>query len=120
MAMHLDAGWVALIGTVFGGAGLKFAEHWLSRGRVRIDDASKIRDELRGEIVANREEIKSIEAEVEKWRAEYYNMRDKYIQLQTELTIALEKIKDADAKEAIKAQVKDLDIPPPPVIDSPR
>jgi peptidoglycan hydrolase CwlO-like protein len=116
--MNLDPGWVALIGTVFGGAGLKVAEHWLGKGRIRIDDATKMREELREQITSNKEEIDRLEAKVEKWVAEYYNLRDKYIQLQTELTLALNQIKDPATKDTIKSQVKTLDVPPLPVIDS--
>jgi chromosome segregation ATPase len=91
--MALDPAWIALIGTIFGGAGLKAIESWLGKNRVKVDDASRIRDELRLEITAQREEIKQLESDVDKWREEYYNLRDKYVELQTELTIALEKIK---------------------------
>jgi len=91
--MALDPAWIALIGTIFGGAGLKAAESWLGKNRVKVDDAARIRDELRLEITAQREEIKQLEEDVDKWRGEYYNLRDKYVELQTELTLALEKIK---------------------------
>lgn len=91
--MALDPAWIALIGTVFGGAGLKAVETWLGKNRVRVDDATRMRDELRLEITAQREEIKQLETDVDKWRDEYYNLRDKYVELQTELTLALEKIK---------------------------
>lgn len=101
--MALDPAWIALIGTVFGGVGLKAAESWLGRSRVKIDDASKIRDELRLEITAQREEIKQLETDVNKWRDEYYNLRDKYVGLQTELTLALQKIKDEAEEAAVKA-----------------
>lgn len=90
----IDPAWIALIGTLCGGLGLKITEHMLGRTKVKTDDAAKIRDELRIEITAQRDEIKALETEVEKWRGEYYDLRDKYIQLQTEMMIALEKIKN--------------------------
>jgi cell division protein FtsB len=89
----MDPAVLALIGTLCGGVGLKVAEHYLGRSKVKMDDASRIRDELRLEIAAQREEIKALEAEVNKWREEYYNLRDKYIQLQTELRFAMEALK---------------------------
>lgn len=94
MGFTLDPAWIALIGTVCGGVGLKLAEHWLGRSRVKVDDAAKIRDELRIEITTQREEIKALEAEVNKWRSEYYDLRDEYVKMQTELTLALQRIKD--------------------------
>lgn len=89
----LDPAWIALIGTLAGGVGLKVAEHWLGRNRVKIDDASRIRDELRIEISAQRDEIRELEAAVDKWRSEYYNLRDQYSKLQVELTLALQNMK---------------------------
>lgn len=111
--MAVDPAWIALIGTISGGVGLKVAEHWLGRNKVKIDDATQIRDELRQEIIAQREEIKQLEADVIKWREEYYDLRDKYITLQTELTLSLQRIKD-DAEEAkIQAEKIDKHLPPP-------
>lgn len=105
--MHVDPAWIALIGTLCGGVGLKVTEHWLGRSKVKIDDASKIRDELRLEIASQRDEIKALEEDAAKWREEYYDLRDKYVEVQTQLTIALQKIKDA-AEEAAS------NIPPTP------
>ena len=111
----LDPAWIALIGTIFGGAGLKIAEHWLGKNRIKTDDASKIRDELRLQIAAQKEEIKDLEVQVEKWRNDYYALRDKYVELQTELTLALAKIK-ATASAAQETQ-ETLDKQPPSTVD---
>jgi chromosome segregation ATPase len=98
--------WIALITTVFAGVGLKIAEHFLSRPRERVDEASKFRDELRIQIDNQREEIKELETGLERWRSEYYDLRDKYNKLQLELTLALERLKE-EAKQ----------IPPPPDVN---
>lgn len=111
--MSLDPAVIALVGTIFGGAGLKLLEHWMGRSQVRVDEAANLRNELRIEITALREEVKALEAEVDKWRTDYYDLRDKYSTLNTEYLIALEKIKaeaDAAAKKA------DPDIDPPKVV----
>lgn len=99
----LDPAWIALVGTIFGGVGLKLVERWLGRSKERVDDATQIRDELRIEINSQRDEIKNLEAEVNRWRQEYYNLRDQHVKVQTELQIALERIKAEN--------------PPPPPID---
>lgn len=91
--MAIDPAWIALIGTVCGGVGLKVAEHWLGRNKVKNDDAAMIRDELRLEINAQRDEIRLLETDVDKWREEYYNLRDKYTELQTQLTLTLQQIR---------------------------
>lgn len=110
LAMNVDPAWIALIGTLCGGIGLKILEHWLGRSKVKIDEASKFREELRSEIVAGREEIKELETEVDNWHKEYYDLRDRYTTLNTEYLIALEKIK----KEAESAQTKaGADLAPP-------
>jgi len=110
--MALDPAWIALIGTVTGGVGLKMVEHWLGRSKVKVDEAGRIRDELRLEITAQREEIKQLEADVNKWREEYYNLRDKYTALQTELTLALQRIRSEAAQAENKAV--ELESQPPP------
>lgn len=116
-----DPAWIALGGTIIGTVGLKVAEHYLGKGRVKIDDAAKIRDELRLEIVANKEEIRKLEADVDRWKNDYYDLRDKYVQLQTELTLALQKIKDEVTAEALRSvHQQTIDVPPAPVIESPK
>lgn len=109
--MHLDPAWIALIGTVFGGVGLKALEHWLGQSKVKIDEASKLRDELRIEITAQREEIKALEAEVDSWREKFYDLRDKYSELNTEYMLTLEKLKK-EVQEAEKRANGNIDQPP--------
>jgi uncharacterized coiled-coil DUF342 family protein len=104
----LDPAWIALIGTLCGGLGLKVLEHWLGKSKVKLDEASKLRDELRVELTAQKEEIRSLETEVDKWRKDYYDLRDKYANLNTEYLIALERIK-AEAIEAAKKGSEPLD-----------
>lgn len=108
----IDPAWIALIGTLCGGIGLKVAEHWLGRSKVKMDDASKLRDELRSEITTQKEEIRQLEADVDKWRSEYYTLFQKYVALQTDLTLALQKIKDEAAAAELKAEAL-TDAPPP-------
>lgn len=103
--MAVDPAWIALAGTLCGGVGLKLAEHWLGRSKVKVDDAARMRDELRLEITAQREEIKKLEADVERWREANYALRDKYMELQTQYTLLLEKLKKYLAPD---------DVPPDP------
>lgn len=111
----LDPAWIALIGTIFGGVGLKMAEHWLGKNRVKTDDASKIRDELRLQITAQKEEIRDLEEQVDKWRSDYYALRDKYSELQTELTLAVAQIKSRAEEARVVSEA--LDKQPPPTVD---
>lgn len=83
----MDPTVVALIGTIMGGVGLKITEAWLGKNRVRVDDASKIRDELRLELTALRAENQQLEQEVDKWRADYYQIYAEKIKLATQLQL---------------------------------
>ena len=78
--------WIALLGAVLGGAGLKAVEHWLGRNHIRIDDARQIRDELRTTITDLRAEVAALDAAVDQWRTNYYDLRDQYLTLHVRLT----------------------------------
>jgi archaellum component FlaC len=99
--VHLDPAWIALIGTLCGGIGLKVLEHWLGRSKVKFDESTRLREELRLELNGLREEIKSLEVEVEKWRRDYYDLRDKLTEVNGLYQIALEKLR-VSANEAPK------------------
>lgn len=98
---NLDPAWIVLIGTLCGGIGLKVVEHWLGKSKIKIDEASQIRDELRLQLAAQKEEIRELEAEVMRWRSQYYDLRDQFTTLNTQYLIALEKIK-SEAEQAAK------------------
>lgn len=118
-ASGLDPAWIAFLGAAFGGAGLKITEAWLGRNKVKIDDASQIRDELREEIKTQREEIRALEAEVHRWREEYYALRDKYLTLQLDLLKKVDNIKQ-EAESAESRAIEIEKIPPtvnPPLTD---
>jgi len=104
MALPLDPAWIALIGTVIATVGLKVTEHWLNKNKTQNDDAKQIRDELRGQITSQKEEIERLESEVEAWRTKYYDLRDQFMKQNTELTLALDRL---------KATAKSLDALPP-------
>lgn len=93
MALPLDPAWIALIGTIVATVGLKFTEHWLNRSKSTVDDAKQIREELRTQVVSQKEEIERLEADVELWRTKYYDLRDQFMKQNTELVLALERIK---------------------------
>lgn len=101
--MAVDPTVVALIGTLMGGVGLKVVEHWLGKNKVKVDDASRLRDELRLEITAQREEIRQLEQEVDKWRKEYYDLFLKYTALETDLKLALHNIKQEAERGTLTA-----------------
>lgn len=92
--MALDPTLVALVGTIMGGVGLKLTESWLAKGKVKVDDAARMRDELRLQITTLREENKTLEAQVDEWRAKYYEVYEKLLMVQTDAKLQGLKIKE--------------------------
>lgn len=94
-----NPGFVAIVGTVFGGVGLKVIEVWLGKAKERAAEAQSMRDELRKEIADLRsqlakadEEERRLEALIEDWRSKYYDLRDEKQQVITELTILKDRL----------------------------
>ena len=94
-----NAGVVALLGTIFGGAGLKIIEAWLGRQKERATEAQTMRDELRKEIEGLRTELDKARAEemrleglIDEWKGRYWDLREEKGQVLTELTILKERL----------------------------
>jgi len=81
----IDTAWIALIGTVFGGAGLKIVEKVLSNGQGKIDAATQLRDELRKESSALREEIKQVEKELDQWKEKYFILLQEFLEIKSHI-----------------------------------
>ncbi len=100
-----NAAFLALVGTIFGGAGLKIIEHWLGKAKTRADAGLAIREELRKDIESLRKQLEKAAAEelrleglVEEWRSKYYELHTEKEKVVTELTITLERLKDFERK----------------------
>lgn len=65
---------LALIGTVFGGVGLKLIEQVLSRSTRRNDIAKDLRTELRTELTQLRADNDRLEKLLDEWRDKYYKL----------------------------------------------
>lgn len=70
-----------LLGTIFGGVGLKVIEAYLNRGKEKVDLASQIRDELRedierykNEVSEYKREVKELTLSLEDWKKKYYDL----------------------------------------------
>lgn len=83
----LDPTVVAVIGTIMGGVGLKFAEHYLGRNKIKIDDARLIRDELRSQITDLKKENQELEDDVVHWREKYFKVYEMLIKTRTHSTV---------------------------------
>lgn len=78
-----NAGFVALMGTLFGGAGLKLIEAQLGKAKARAADAAGIREELRkqiedlrGELARSQAEETRLEGLVEEYKDRYWSYRE--------------------------------------------
>lgn len=115
--INIDGGWLALIGTIFGGAGLKIIEAWLGKAKQRQDHGAQIREELRKEVIGLREELAKskveelrLETEVEAWRSKYYDQFVTISEKTTQLTIAQDKIIQLKATlDSLKTRIAELE-----------
>jgi hypothetical protein len=70
--LPLGEAWLALAGALFGGVGLKWIEHTLSKPLEDMLEAKKFRDELRAEMRGVKEELSKTEKDLDVWRHKYY------------------------------------------------
>lgn len=90
--------WLALIGAIFGGAGLEIFKKFLGRSKEREQAAIEARDELRKEIAELRAEADKVREEADELRDEIDAWRNKYYSLVSSIATgnlqeALDKIK---------------------------
>jgi len=78
MELLTNPAFLALIGTIFGGAGLKIVENLLNKSKTQSDVAAQIRTELRTDVQALRDEIRKVETELDMWKAKYYDLLDQF------------------------------------------
>lgn len=76
---EINQAWLALIGALLGGSGLKVIEHWLNRSKSKDNTATDFRNELRTDIKDLRAELAKTEAELDQWRVKYYALMDEFI-----------------------------------------
>jgi hypothetical protein len=81
----MDTAWIALIGTVFGGAGLKAMESILARGSKKVDTATQMREELRKESASLKEELRSAEKELDAWKEKYFLLLEEYLEIKSHI-----------------------------------
>lgn len=73
---NLDV-WVALVAAIFGGAGLKLVETFISRRQRRDDLLGKLVADKDREIARLSEQIDDAESKEAEWREKYWELRDK-------------------------------------------
>ena len=78
--LHLigNPAFLALLGTIFGGVGLKVVENLLNKSKTREDIAASLRKELREDVGTMRKELRTLETELDKWKQKYYQLLEQY------------------------------------------
>lgn len=90
---------IALLGTLFGGAGLEFIKRWLGKAKEKDDTATDLRNELRGELTSIKTELANVERELDEWKAKYYEVVEKYLTVKIQYENALRLLADKRIEE---------------------
>jgi hypothetical protein len=106
-----NPGFIALMGTLFGGAGLEIVRRLMDRRQRDSDNEAKMRLELRTEIeglhrrlAQSALEEQRLEAEIDRWKGMFYEQKEDYLKSMTALQILTERLNDAHLR---------VDIDPP-------
>lgn len=75
-----------MIGTLFGGVVLKVVESILGRGQKRADTATQMREELRKESAALKDELRVVEKELDEWKEKYFLLLQDYLEIKSQIT----------------------------------
>lgn len=86
---------IALMGTIFGGAGLELVRRMLAKSKEREDSATALRSELRADISTLKAEFALVEKDLDLWRNKYYELYQTYIRLETQYNVVVRQIADA-------------------------
>lgn len=71
----------AVISGVIGGIGIKIIDKMLTRRSETFVESTKLREEMRQENAALRQENRTLEAEVDLWKEKYYNKVEEVLHL---------------------------------------
>lgn len=79
----MDVAWIALVGTLCGGAGLKIIENVLARGGKKIDTATVMREELRRDLKTARDDVHLLEKELDTWKEKYFQLLQEHLDIKS-------------------------------------
>ena len=85
---------LAVIGTVFSGAGLKWVEKKVSEERDKDTTATQLRTELRDELKRLKEELEKVETSMLEWREKYYSLYEEFLLLKAEFEVTIKRLKE--------------------------
>jgi uncharacterized protein (DUF3084 family) len=92
------------IGTIFAGAGLKWIEAKLKKAKDKDDTATNLRNELRAELTALKQEMQQVEKELDEWKTKYFEAYEQLLMLRVQLE---------QARRLLESKGERLPEPPP-------
>jgi len=104
---------IAVIGTIFGGAGLEVVKRMLAKSKEKEDSATSLRNELRSELTVLKSEMVAVEKELDLWRQKYYELFEKYVFIKVQYDNAMKKLEQSGII------LPDADIPNTPLDKEP-
>lgn len=73
--------YLAVIGAILGGSGLKVIEHFLNKSKDKSDVAKDFRQELRQDLTDAKKELDRVEGELDTWKGKYYALLNENLEL---------------------------------------
>ena len=98
---------LTFLGTVFAGAGLKWIEAKLKKAKDKDDTATNLRNELRAELTALKQEMQQVEKELDEWKTKYFEAYEQLLMLRVQLE---------QARRLLESKGEKLPEPPPNLI----
>ena len=91
MPFELFEASAAVIAALFGGIGIKVLEKLMNKKSEAFNEAAKLREELRNELVVVRKEADDWQTDADEWRTKFYTKVEETIHLNQQIeTLRLE------------------------------
>lgn len=107
----MDIALIALLGTFFGGAGMKVIEHFLNKKGKAEDLATQMRKELRDDLATLRTELKEEARESDEWKGKYWELKTELLINNHKTNKAIEVIDEEHPDKNLGSELKGLEYP---------
>lgn len=100
-----------LIGTVFGGAGLKTVEAILNRGKNKDDTAAQLRTELRQDLATIKADLKEEAKSADDWQRKYWELKHELLIVNHKTNEAIKVVDDHHKEDGLGERLEGLENP---------
>jgi hypothetical protein len=110
LGLNIDASLLTFLGAIGGGALLKLAEYFVTRGKAKVDESTAIRMELREQIKNLTDERDEANEKCDTWRERYYALVERHTEQSATLRWAVQKLNDCQevAPEGFRKTIVNL------------